>query len=131
MQTFFLVFHLIIAVTMIGVILLQRSEGGGMGFGSSTMGGAMTARGTANFLTRLTAILAAIFMGVSLLLSILASQQVKKKILEPVIQSRGIEAPPRPDEQVKPAKALQPPVKQEKKQRKPARSSPSTTHKSS
>ncbi|MGL4371151.1 MAG: preprotein translocase subunit SecG [Alphaproteobacteria bacterium] len=117
MQTFFLVFHLIIAVTMIGVILLQRSEGGGMGFGSPTLGGAMTSRGTANFLTRLTAILAAIFMGISLLLSILASQQVKQKILAPVIQSGKVEAPQRSGENLKPAKASQTPLKQEKKQK--------------
>ncbi|MGL5783906.1 MAG: preprotein translocase subunit SecG [Alphaproteobacteria bacterium] len=120
MQTFFLVLHLMVAVTMIGIILLQRSEGGGMGFGSSTLGGAMTSRGTANFLTRLTAILAAIFMGISLLLSILASQQVQQKILAPVIQSGKVEAPQRSGEGLNSDKAPQIPVKQEKKKEQPS-----------
>jgi preprotein translocase subunit SecG len=55
---------------LIGVVLLQRSEGGGLGIGGG--GGFMTSRGTANVLTRATAILAGLFFATSLLLSILA-----------------------------------------------------------
>ena len=70
MQTFIIIIHLIIVSAMIGVVLLQRSEGGGLGIGSG--GGFLTSRGTANVLTRTTAILAALFFVTSLVLSILA-----------------------------------------------------------
>ena len=67
------VIHLILALALIGVVLLQRSEGGGLGIGSSGgMGSFMSVRGTANLLTRTTAILAACFMGTSIILAILA-----------------------------------------------------------
>ena len=59
MITIILVIHLLIATAMVGVILIQRSEGGALGgLGGGTMGGMMSARGTANLLTRATAILA-------------------------------------------------------------------------
>jgi preprotein translocase subunit SecG len=68
-----LVIHLLIATAMVGVILIQRSEGGALGgLGGGTMGGMMSARGTANLLTRTTAILAACFIGTSMTLAILA-----------------------------------------------------------
>ena len=70
MQTVLIIIHLIIVLALIGVVLLQRSEGGGLGIGST--GGFMTSRGTANVLTRATAILAGLFFVTSLLLSILA-----------------------------------------------------------
>ena len=73
MTTVLLVIHLLIATAMVGVILIQRSEGGALGgLGGGTMGGMMTARGTANLLTRTTAILAACFIATSLVLAILA-----------------------------------------------------------
>ncbi len=75
MITVILVIHLLIATTLVGVILIQRSEGGALGgLGGGNMGGLMTARGTANLLTRTTAILATCFMCTSLLLAILASR---------------------------------------------------------
>ncbi|MBY0501966.1 MAG: preprotein translocase subunit SecG [Alphaproteobacteria bacterium] len=74
MQTVLLVIHLLITVAMIGVILIQRSEGG-MGLGGGTMGGLMTTRGSANLLTHTTAILAACFLATSLGLAILAKHQ--------------------------------------------------------
>ena len=74
MQTVLLVIHLLITCGMIGVILIQRSEGG-MGLGAGTMGGLMTTRGSANLLTHTTAILAGCFLVTSLALSILASHQ--------------------------------------------------------
>lgn len=72
MQTILLVIHLLITCAMIGVILIQRSEGG-MGLGAGTMGGLMTTRGSANLLTHTTAILAGCFLLTSLGLAILAS----------------------------------------------------------
>jgi preprotein translocase subunit SecG len=70
MQTVVIVIHLMVVLVMIGVVLLQKSEGGGLGMGGGA--GFMSSRGTANVLTRATAILAAIFFATSLLLSILA-----------------------------------------------------------
>jgi len=59
--------HVFVAITLIGVVLIQRSEGGGLGIGSSQgMGSFMSGRGTANLLTRATAVLAAIFLALSL-----------------------------------------------------------------
>src|SRR5665811_1893026 len=72
MQHVIIVIHLMLVLALIGVVLLQRSEGGGLGIGSSGGGGFMTSRGTANVLTRATAVLAGLFFVTSLLLSILA-----------------------------------------------------------
>jgi preprotein translocase subunit SecG len=70
MQTLLIVIHLMIVCAMVGVVLLQKSEGGGLGIGGG--GGFMSSRGTANVLTRATAVLAAGFFATSLVLSILA-----------------------------------------------------------
>ncbi len=70
MQQVVIVIHLMLVLALIGVVLLQRSEGGGLGIGST--GGFMTSRGTANVLTRATAVIAGLFFATSLLLSILA-----------------------------------------------------------
>ena len=73
MQHVILVIHLMLVLSLIGVVLLQRSEGGGLGVGGSGGGGSfMSSRGTANVLTRATAILAGLFFATSLILSILA-----------------------------------------------------------
>jgi preprotein translocase subunit SecG len=87
MQTVIIVIHLMVVVAMIGVVLLQKSEGGGLGIGST--GGFLSSRGTANVLTRTTAILAATFFATSLLLSILAGWDRKPRS---IIQNTG--APP-------------------------------------
>src|ERR1700748_302281 len=71
MQTVVIVVHLMIVVVLIGAVLLQKSEGGGLGRGGGA--GFMSSRGTANLLTRTTAILAVCFFATSLLLSWLAS----------------------------------------------------------
>ena len=66
------VLHLFITLAMIGVVLIQRSEGGGLGIGTTQgMGSFMSGRGTANLLTRTTAILAALFFSISLGLALL------------------------------------------------------------
>jgi preprotein translocase subunit SecG len=70
MQHVVIVVHLMLVLALIGVVLLQRSEGGGLGIGGG--GGFMTSRGTANVLTRATAILAGLFFLTSLGLSMLA-----------------------------------------------------------
>jgi len=77
MITVLIVIHLMIVASMIGVVLLQKSEGGGLGIGST--GGFMSSRGTANVLTRATAVLAATFFGTSLILSILAGMDRKPR----------------------------------------------------
>lgn len=70
MLTVLLVVHLLIVIALVGIVLLQRSEGGGLGIGGGS-NGFMSARGTANVLTRTTAILAALFFVTSIGLSVL------------------------------------------------------------
>ncbi|OCW56561.1 preprotein translocase subunit SecG [Hoeflea olei] len=70
MQTVLIVIHLMIVLALVGIVLIQRSEGGGLGIGGGS--GFMSARGAANALTRTTAILAAAFFCTSLALGILA-----------------------------------------------------------
>ncbi|MBW8904043.1 MAG: preprotein translocase subunit SecG [Bradyrhizobium sp.] len=65
MLTVIIVIHLMIVSAMIGLVLLQKSEGGGLGMGGGG-GGFLTSRGTSNVLTRTTAILAAVFFATSL-----------------------------------------------------------------
>ncbi|CAN5512244.1 preprotein translocase subunit SecG [soil metagenome] len=77
MQTVIIVIHLMLVLGLIGVVLLQRSEGGGLGVGGGGGGGFMSSRGTTNLLTRSTAILAAGFFVTSLFLSWLASYERK------------------------------------------------------
>jgi preprotein translocase subunit SecG len=72
LNTVLLIIHLFVTLALIGVVLIQRSEGGGLGIGSSQgMGAFMSGRGTANLLTRTTAVLAAIFMVLSLSMALL------------------------------------------------------------
>ena len=78
METILVVLHVLFATAIVGLVLLQRSEGGGLGMGGGGggggMGGFMSARGTANLLTRATAIAATLFFISSLTLTILMSQ---------------------------------------------------------
>ena len=71
MFTFLLVVQTLVAASLVAVILMQRSEGGGLGVGGSSAG-LMTARGAADFLTRATAILGGIFIFLSILLAAIA-----------------------------------------------------------
>lgn len=71
MENVLLVAYLLIVLALIAVILLQRSEGGGLGMGGNA-GGLMTVRGSANLLTRTTAILAALFFATAIGLTVLA-----------------------------------------------------------
>ncbi|BAE50624.1 preprotein translocase subunit SecG [Paramagnetospirillum magneticum] len=70
-----LVIHLILAVALVGVILLQRSEGGALGIGGGSGGGLMTGRAAGNLLTRTTAIVAGSFFLTSLVLALLANSR--------------------------------------------------------
>jgi len=70
--TFLLVVQAVIAAVMIGVILMQKSEGGGLGVGGSPAG-LLSARGAADFLTRATTVLATLFVGLSIVLAAMAS----------------------------------------------------------
>src|SRR3974390_2137454 len=72
MTAVLLIIHLFVTLALIGVVLIQRSEGGGLGIGSSQgMGAFMSGRGTANLLTRTTAVLATIFLGLSRTLALM------------------------------------------------------------
>ncbi len=76
MQTVLLVIHLFVALALVGVILLQRSEGGalGIGGGNSGAGSIFSARGVGNALTRATAFLAVAFFVTSIALTVLATR---------------------------------------------------------
>lgn len=77
METVLLVVHIFIVLALIVVVLMQRSEGGalGMGGGGGGGGGFLTGRGTANLLTRTTAILAICFFATSIASTIIAKRQ--------------------------------------------------------
>ena len=93
MQTVIVVIHLMVVAAMIGVVLLQKSEGGGLGIGST--GGFLSSRGTSNILSRTTAVLAATFFGTSLMLSMLAGWDRKPhSIIQGTPAAPG--APPAP-----------------------------------
>ena len=86
MTTVLTILDLFVTIALIGVILIQRSEGGGLGIGTSGgMGSFMTGRGTANLLTRTTAVLASLFMALSLILALLnrGTAGVGHSVLEP------------------------------------------------
>jgi preprotein translocase subunit SecG len=103
MATIVLVIHLMIAVALVSVVLMQKSEGGALGIGGSGGGGGgfLTGRGTANLLTRTTAMLAVAFFITSMTLSLLApGSQNQGSILDraPVEQNTTPTTPtPSPD----------------------------------
>ena len=74
MENVILVVHLILALALIGIVLLQRSEGGGLGMGGGGGGGAMSARGAATAMGRITWFLAISFIVTSMTLTILAAK---------------------------------------------------------
>jgi len=104
LQQVLLVVHLLIALGLVGLVLIQRSEGGGLGMGGGGGGGGgamMSVRGTANFLSRATGVLAACFMATSIALAILAtSNSAPTSILEPTTPVES--APVEPDGPVAP-----------------------------
>lgn len=87
-----IVIHLLIVLVLVGLVLLQKSEGGGLGIGGGS--GFMTARGSANVLTRTTAILAGLFFLTSIILSVLGSQSRQpRSILDSAPRPAGQTAP--------------------------------------
>ncbi len=92
MNQVILVIHVILAIAMIGVVLLQRSEGGALGIGGG--GGLMSGRSHANFLTRATAVLAGLFMLSSLTLTIMAGNRGdQRSIVDDIQAESSTEAP--------------------------------------
>jgi preprotein translocase subunit SecG len=94
MQAVLIVIHLMVVIALVGVVLLQRSEGGALGIGGGN--GFMTGRGQANVLTRATAILAAIFFATSLALSVWANWTRGPKSILPTTPTTTTSAPAKP-----------------------------------
>ena len=92
MFTFLLIVHAIIAAALVGVILMQRSEGGGLGVGGSPSG-LMSARGAADFLTRATTILASLFILMSIGLAALATVQRAPRTIDTSLARQAPVAP--------------------------------------
>ena len=95
MITIILTIHIILAFCIICAVLLQKSEGGGLGIGGSG-GGFMTARGTANFMTKLTAFLGACFFLTSILLALLSTSNNSSSIVKEVEKSIEKNVPSKP-----------------------------------
>lgn len=100
METVVLVIHLILAIALVGVILLQQSEGGALGIGGGGGGGGLfSARGAANLLTRTTAVLAVLFLATSITLAILAKERSRgQSVLDQAPASEAPAAPSSPSE---------------------------------
>lgn len=96
METVLIVIHLLVVSALAVVVLLQRSEGGGLGLGGGGgPTGLFTGRGQANLLTRTTAILGAVFFATSLALSVLAARSNGSgSPLDQIIQDRTAPAAP-------------------------------------
>ena len=112
MITVLLILHLMIAASLVGVVLLQKSEGGALGIGGG--GGFMTGRGAANFLTRVTAGLAAAFFATSMLLTLLATRTERAPSVfdapasAPAKSGPAVPAPEAPPGQPQPAQPSPP-----------------------
>ena len=95
MFTFLLIVQTLVAIVMITVILMQRSEGGGLAGGSPS--GLMTARGAADFLSRTTAISATIFVALSIALAAIAAGERGPRTIDPSLAKQTpASAPARP-----------------------------------
>jgi len=106
MANIILVIHLILAVCLIGIVLLQRSEGGGLGIGGGGGGNVMSGRSAAGALAKLTWIFAAAFIATSITLTVLAARDAAG---DSVIERLGAEVPTAP-QTPPPADAGVPPV---------------------
>ena len=130
MTTVLLVIHLFVTLALIGVVLIQRSEGGGLGIGTSGgMGSFMGGRGTTNLLTRTTAVLAAIFMLLSLTLALLnrGTAGVGRSILDDPAPPPAAATQPSIPSPVPPKPAPAPAVSAPPAAAPPAALSPGTT----
>ena len=114
MFTFLLIVQTVIAATLVGTILVQRSEGGGLGVGGSSSG-FMTARGAADFLTRATSILGALFIILSITLAAYAGVNRKPVEIDTSLVNQSAPVAPNvvpatPTNQVAPANQTAPAV---------------------
>ncbi|MEX2647705.1 MAG: preprotein translocase subunit SecG [Alphaproteobacteria bacterium] len=107
MQTVLIVIQVLLAVALVGVVLIQRSEGGGLGMGSGGMGGFMSGRGQANLLTRLTGGIALLFMATSLALALVSREASRPaSILEGTSAPAATETAPAAEGEAQPSVPL-------------------------
>ena len=96
--TIILLVHILAAVGVVGLVLVQHGKGADMGaaFGSGASGSLFGATGSANFLSRSTAVLAAVFFATSLALAYIASNKPKTTggVMQNAVESRSVTAPP-------------------------------------
>jgi preprotein translocase subunit SecG len=105
MFAFLLIVQSLVAVSLIGVILMQRSEGGGLGVGGSSSG-FMTARGAADFLTRMTAVLGGLFIVLSIVMAAIAGATREPVKIDTSLANKVAPAPQQQETQpVQPAPA--------------------------
>ena len=112
LQTLAVVFHVLLAVSIIGIVLLQRGKGAdaGAGFGAGASGTVFGARGSANFLSRTTAVLATLFFLTSLGLTYLFSQQKAPTSVVDTVQQTAPAPAPATGSTVLPALPATPPA---------------------
>lgn len=94
MFLFLTVVQALVAAALVGVILVQKSEGGGLGVGGGSPSGLMSARGAANFLTRATAILAGLFVILSIILAAMAVNETSGRQIDTSLQRNTAPAAP-------------------------------------
>jgi len=93
MENFILVFNIILAVLLVLVILLQKSEGGALGIGAS-QDSFISSRSAGNFLTKATAIIATLFIVTSISLTIIANEEISStSVLEKVEEKEDSSEP--------------------------------------
>ncbi|MFL6780325.1 MAG: preprotein translocase subunit SecG [Sphingomicrobium sp.] len=116
MFAFLMIVQSLVAISLIGTILMQRSEGGGLGVGGSSSG-FMTARGAADFLTRSTAILGGMFIVLSIVMAAIAGVSRQAPTLDTSLantaaprEARPTPAQPQPAQQNAPANQSAPSV---------------------
>jgi preprotein translocase subunit SecG len=95
MLTFLLVVQAIVAAALVGVILMQRSEGGGLGMGGSPSG-LMSARGAADFLTRATTILATVFVALCIIMAVISAHRAAPGTVDTSLKGVAGQAAPAP-----------------------------------
>ena len=114
LHTATIVFHVLVAAAIVGLVLLQRGKGAdaGAGFGAGASGTVFGARGSASFLSRMTATLAALFFASSLTLAYLGGRkpEAPQSVIDRVTVPQTQEAPPAPTTQTAPPVSTDQPV---------------------
>jgi preprotein translocase subunit SecG len=110
-----LVIQLIVTITMIGLILIQRSEGGGLGIGGGGMGGFASPQSTANALTKATGVLAALFFVANMTLAVMAEGHGTVSIIDHLDKASITQEAPKEDLSKEQAKEAEKPAQAEKK----------------